>query len=32
MISDKISSLIRDIYRKSLTGIFAEAEEKLKFI
>ena len=30
VISDKISSLIRDIYRKKLVRLFAEIKEKLK--
>ena len=31
VISDKISSLIRDIYRENIIRIFVEAEKKLKF-
>ena len=30
IISDKISSLIRNIYRKNMVGIFAEAKKKLR--
>ena len=30
VISDKISSLMRDIYRKNMVGIFAEIKKKLK--
>ena len=30
VISDKISSLIRNIYRKNIVGIFVEAKKKLK--
>ena len=30
VISDKISSLIRDIYRKNIIEIFVEVEEELK--
>ena len=32
VISDKISSLIRDIYRKNIIGIFAEAKKELRLI
>ena len=31
IISDKISSLIRDIYRENIVGVFVEAKKKLKF-
>ena len=32
MISDKVSSLIRDIYRENLVKIFVKIEKKLKLI
>ena len=30
MISDRISSLVRDIYRENLAEIFAKIEKKIK--
>ena len=32
IISDRISSLIRDIYRKNIVRIFVEVKEELKLI
>ena len=32
IISDKISSLIRDIYRENMAEVFVEAKEELKLI
>ena len=32
IISDKISSLMRNIYRKLLVRLFAEIKKKLKFV
>ena len=31
IISDKISSLIRDIYRKNMAGLFVKTKKELEF-
>ena len=32
VISDRISSLIRDIYRENIVRVFVKTEKKIKFI